>query len=88
MDANKLMAYESRKASTTKVWMQFLIFGWSYGSLNKIGLQILFYITFGCFGIWTMVRFFTLSGSIKKYNRRVAAQVGLSLQEMATLNLL
>ena len=88
MDTNKLMAYESRKASTTKVWMQFLFLGWSYGSLNKIGLQILFYITFGGFGIWTMVRLFTLSGSIKKYNRRVAAQVGLSLQEMATLNLL
>lgn len=88
MDTNKLMAYESRKANPATVWLLFLFLGWSYGSLDKIGLQILFYITLGGLGIWMLIRLFTLSGAIKKYNRRIATQVGLDNQEMAILNLL
>ena len=88
MDANKLMAYESRKANSTLIWLLFLFLGWSYGSLNKIGVQILFYITAGGFGLWAIVRLFTLNGAIKSYNRVIAAQVGLDNQEMATLNLI
>jgi len=88
MDTNKLMAYESRKANTTTVWLLFLFLGWSYGSLDKIGLQIFYYITLGGLGLWALVRLFTLSGAIKTYNRRIAGQVGLENQEMATLNLL
>lgn len=88
MDATKLLAYESRKANPTTVWLLFLFLGWSYGSFDKIGIQILYYITLGGFGIWALIRLFTLSGSIKSYNRRIAGQVGLDNQEMATLNLL
>ncbi|MDG2357112.1 MAG: TM2 domain-containing protein [Polaribacter sp.] len=88
MDTNKLLAYESRKANTGTIWLLFLFLGWSYGSLDKIGLQILYYITFGGIGIWAFIRLFTLSGAIKDYNRRIAGQVGLDTQEMSTLNLL
>ncbi len=88
MDANKLLAFESRKANPTTIWLLFLFLGWSYGSLDKIGLQILFYITLGGLGIWTLVRLFTLHGAIKTYNRRVAKVVGLDNQDMEVLNLL
>jgi len=88
MDTNKLLAYESRKANPTTIWLLFLFLGWSYGSLDKIGLQILYYFTLGGFGFWALIRLFTLSGAIKNYNRKMAAQVGLDNQEMATLNLL
>ena len=88
MDTNKLLAYESRKANQTTVWLLFLFLGWSYGSLDKIGIQILYYVTIGGFGVWALVRLFTLSGAIKTYNRRIAGQVGLDNQEMATINLL
>ena len=88
MDTNKLLAYESRKANSTTIWLLFLFLGWSYGSLDKMALQILFYITIGGLGLWVLIRLFTLSGDIKSYNRRIAGQVGLDNQEMATLNLL
>lgn len=88
MDTNKLLAYESRKANPTTIWLLFLFLGWSYGSLDKVGIQILYYITLGGFGFWAFVRLFTLSGSIKNYNRRIATQVGLDNKEMDTLNLL
>lgn len=82
------MAYESRKANSTTVWLLFLFLGWSYGSLDKIGLQILYYVTLGGFGLWALIRLFTLNGALRDYNRRIAGQVGLDNQEMATLNLL
>ena len=88
MDTNKLLAYESRKANPTTIWLLFLFLGWSYGSLDKIGIQILYYITFGGLGIWAIIRLFTLNGSIKTYNRRIGGQVGFDNQEMAILNLL
>ena len=81
MDTNKIMIYQGRKANPTTVWLLFLFLGWSYGSLGKIGTQILFYITLGGVGIWMLVRLFTLSGAIKDYNRQIAAQVGLSDEE-------
>ena len=88
MDNNKILAYEARKANPTTVWLLFLFLGWSYGSLGKIGVQILYYLTLGGFGLWTLIRLFTLSGSIKSYNRKIAGQLGLDNQEMALLNLL
>lgn len=85
MNTDKMMIYQSRKADPTKIWLLFLFLGWSYGSLDKVGLQVLFYLTLGGFGLWVLVRFFTLSGDIKDYNRRVAAQVGLTSEEMMSL---
>jgi hypothetical protein len=79
------MIYQSRKANPTTVWLLFIFLGWSYGSLGKIGTQIFFYITLGGIGIWTLIRLFTLSGAIKEYNRQIAAQVGLSTEEMMSL---
>ncbi|WP_150452181.1 TM2 domain-containing protein [Arenibacter lacus] len=88
MDTNKLVIYEIRRAKPTSIWLLFLFLGWSYGSLDKMGLQILFYCTLGGLGFWTFIRLFTLNGAIKTYNRRIARQLGLDTEEMATLNLL
>lgn len=87
MDTDKILIYQSRKVSGSTIWILFLFLGWSYGSLGKIGLQILYYITIGGFGLWTLIRLFTLQGAIKDYNRKIAMEVGLSNQEIATLGL-
>ena len=85
MDTNKIMIFQSRKANPTTVWLLFIFLGWSYGSLGKVGIQILYYFTLGGLGIWTLVRLFTLSGSIKDFNRQIAAQVGLNDEEKMSL---
>ena len=85
MDTNKIMIYQNRKANPTTIWLLFIFLGWSYGSLGKIGTQIFYYITFGGIGIWALIRLFTLSGAIKGYNRQIAAQVGLTTEEMMSL---
>lgn len=68
--------------------MLFLFLGWSYGSLGKIGTQILFYLTLGGLGLWTFIRLFTLNSAIKEYNRKIATEVGLTTDEMKSIGLL
>jgi len=80
--------YNSKKADSTKTWLLFLFLGWSYGSLGSIGKQILFYLTLGGFGIWTFIRLFTLNGSIKKYNKQVAKEAGMSADDMLKLGII
>ena len=83
-----LEIYNSRKANSTKIWLLFLLLGWSYGSLGSIGKQILFYLTIGGFGLWTFYRLFTLNKAIKKYNKKIAIQAGLTSDDLMKLNLI
>jgi hypothetical protein len=87
MDTDKLMIYNQRSVNKTTTWLLFLFLGWSYGSMDQIGKQILFYFTFGGIGLWTLYRLFTLNGAIRKYNLRIAAEVGMDNKEMAVLGL-
>jgi len=87
MDTDKLMIYNQRSVNKTTTWLLFLFLGWSYGSMDQIGKQILFYFTLGGIGLWTLYRLFTLNGAIRKYNLRIAAEVGMDNKEMAVLGL-
>jgi len=86
-NTQNLMIYNSRKKDSTTIWLLFLLLGWSYGSLGKMGLQILYYITFGGLGFWALIRLFTLNGAIKDYNRKVAIEVGLNADDILKLGL-
>lgn len=87
IDSNKLMIYNSRKLDSTTMWLLFLFLGWSYGSMGQMGLQIIYYLTAGGCGVWTLVRLFTLNKAIKEYNKQVAMEVGLSADEIMRLGL-
>jgi hypothetical protein len=86
-DALAISMYSSQKVNSSTVWILFILFGWSYGSLDKIGLQILYYLTFGGFGFWFFFRLFTLGSSIKEHNRLVGMRCGLSQTDMAIMGL-
>lgn len=74
----KMMIAQNEAVNPTTIWLLFLFLGWSYGSLGKMGTQILFYLTFGGFGIWTLIRLFTLSADIREYNNKVYIRHGLN----------
>ena len=82
-----LFTYNERKANPTLIWILFLFLGWSYGSLGSIGKQILFYITLGGFGIWAIIRLFTLQGAIRHYNKKIAMELGFSNEELVKMGL-
>jgi hypothetical protein len=83
-----LEIYKERKIDKSKIWAMFLFFGWSYGSMGSMGKQIFYYLTLGGLGVWTLYRFFTLNGAIKKYNRKQAFASGLNADQIMKLNLL
>jgi len=78
----KEIIYNNRKLNNTKTWLLFLFFGWSYGSMGNIGKQILFYITLGGFGLWTLYVMFTLNKKIKSYNRLTAVKIGYKTKDL------
>ena len=84
----KSFIYNERKANKGNIWILFIFLGWSYGSMDKIGIQILYYITLGGFGIWALIRLFTLNSAIKEYNKKIAIEVGLSADEMLKMGLM
>ena len=83
-----LMIYESTKLNSTVIWLLYLFLGWSYGSMGKIGKQILFYVTFGGLGVWALIRLFTLNGAIKEYNRKKGILANLSSKQMIAMDLI
>lgn len=38
----KLSFYNNRKVDSGKMWILFILFGWSYGSMGQMGKQIFF----------------------------------------------
>lgn len=86
-NTQNLLIYNSRKQSSGTIWLLFLFLGWSYGSLGSMVKQIFYYLTLGGFGMWTIYRLITLNGAIKKYNRKVAVEVGLNADDILKLGL-
>mgnify|MGYP001100899784 CR=1 FL=1 len=84
---DKSVIYSNRKANPTLIWLLFLFLGWSYGSLGKIGIQILYYITLGGLGVWTLIRLFTLQGAIRDYNKKIAMELGFDNADLVQLGL-
>ena len=85
---DKFQIYQERKYNTSTGWLLFLLLGWSYGSMNKMGKQIFYYLTLGGFGLWTLYRLFTLNGAMKEYNKKIAISVGFDNNELLQLGLL
>jgi len=84
---DKQFAYQQRAVNSTSIWLLFLFLGWSYGSMGKIGKQILYYISFGGIGLWLVYRLFTLNSAIRKYNKEIAFECGFTNEEVFRLGL-
>ena len=85
---DKFQIYQERKYNSTTGWLLFLFLGWSYGSMNKIGKQIFFYLTLGGLGLWTLYRLFTLNRAMKEYNKKIAIGLGFENKELLQLGLI
>jgi hypothetical protein len=66
----------SFKSSSTAYLLWFLL-GAQYAYLNKWGLQVLYWLTFGGLGIWMFIDIFRISGMVKNYNNKIALELEL-----------
>lgn len=77
-NTQKLMMANNEVINPTTTWVLFFFLGWSYGSMDQMGLQILYYLTLGGLGVWTLFRLFTLNTAIREYNNKVYMKYGLN----------
>ena len=84
---DKQFVYQERSIKKSNAWLMFLLLGWSYGSYDKMGKQIFYYLTLGGLGLWAIYKLFTLNRDIKDWNNKIAHQVGFTNEEMMSLGL-
>jgi hypothetical protein len=85
--SEKLSVYKSRSIDKGMGWLLFLFFGWSYGLTNQMGKQILFYLTAGGLGFWSLYRLFTWSSAMDRFNQEVADSIGFTQEEKKKIGL-
>jgi len=56
--------------------------------MDSMGKQIFYYITLGGLGLWTLYRLFTLGSAMKKYNKKIAIELGFDNKELLQLGLI
>jgi hypothetical protein len=84
---DKQFAYQQRAINPTTMLLLFLILGWSYGSMGKMGKQVFYYLTLGGVGFWIIYRLFTLNGAVRRYNKQIAYECGFTNDEVIKLGL-
>ena len=84
---NKINYYQSQKLDKSTQWLLFLFLGWSYGSMDQMGKQLLYYITFGGLGLWMLYVLFTLNKKIDDYNRSIAINLEMSNDDLRMLGI-
>lgn len=85
---DKQFIYAQRSIRPTSTWVLFILFGWSYGSMNKMGLQLMYWLTLGGFGVWALIRLLTLNDAIREYNLTIGRECGFTEDELRQLGLL
>lgn len=83
----KILIFNERKLNKSTSWLLFLFLGWHYGNINQTTTQIIYYLTLGGLGFWTLVVFLTLNDNIDDYNSRLAKEIGLSDDDMLILGI-
>ena len=66
---------ENKLTTNGNVWLWFLFLGCPYGAVGKWGLQILFWITGGGCGIWTLITMFRVSTLVNNHNRPIRIEL-------------
>lgn len=63
------------KSAGVAYLLYFLLFGTHYAYQGKWGLQFLFWITLGGFGLWALIDLFRIPSMISSYNTKIFSQI-------------
>jgi len=66
---------QSKMKSSGIAYLCWFILGIHYAYLGKWGLQILYWITFGGFGVWAILDLFLIPGKVDRYNFEISKQI-------------
>jgi len=75
--------YKRKAKSSGVAYILWFFLGWHYIYLRKWGIQILFWLTAGGFGVWWFIDLFRIPGMIRDYNKDVATEVLKTLKTIS-----
>ena len=67
--------YQAKIKSTGVAYLFWFVLGAHYAYLGKWGLQILYWITLGGFGIWAIIDLFIMSSKVEKVNMPIFNEI-------------
>jgi hypothetical protein len=67
--------YNRKEKSLSTAYLLWFLLGWHYAYINKWPLQVLFWVTFGGFGIWWVIDAFRMKEIINDYNKDISISV-------------
>lgn len=75
--------YERKKKKKSIGWIAWLILGWHYLYVAKVGLQFAFWFTAGGLGIWWLVDLFRMPSIVRAANEQIARD---TIQTLGTMS--
>jgi len=76
-----LMEFQKKRKSGFVAFLLWCVFpAWHYFYVSKVWVNLLFWLTFGGFGIWWVIDLFRLTGLVREYNKIVAIAVLKDIQ--------
>jgi hypothetical protein len=70
----------SRKRKSIHVAFWMFVLGFHYFYLGRIALQIVFWFSFGGFGLWWLIDLFRSHGMVRERNQAISLQVFRDIQ--------
>ena len=67
--------FRRKSKSVGMAYLLWFIIGLHYIYLDKLGLQLFYWVTLGGFLIWMLIDLFRMPGMVRDYNRDVAMDV-------------
>jgi TM2 domain len=75
--------YARRRKSLAVAYLAWLLLGWHYLYLGRIGLQLAFWLTAGGFVVWWLIDLFRLPGVVGRHNEDLARELVAQYRAMA-----
>ncbi len=74
--------YELRKKSILLAYILWFFFGFHYLYLGRIGTQIIYWLTFGGFGLWMLIDLFRIPGMVERKNEDILRELMAQYQSI------
>jgi TM2 domain-containing membrane protein YozV len=74
--------YEVRKKSCFFAYFFWFFFGFHYLYLGRIGIQLIYWLTFGGFGLWMFIDLFRIPGMVERKNEDIARELMAQYQAL------
>lgn len=76
--------YNAKSKSTLVAYVAWLLLGWHYLYLGKVGMQFAFWFTFGFLVVGWFIDFFRIPGMVAQYNSDIARELMAQHKMMAS----